>query len=126
MIEMILRASSILIHNATIHGITVTFQPLEELQVVQRSAFNKPANFNMLPQDSHVKVPLHINSSQWLHPKYFILLVSDHIQLYYLKYIYHSIIWGKVILWQKKLLNKPNWVKHQNQIANQIFPRPNF
>ena len=55
MMTKILRASSILIHNAAINRITVTFQPLEELQVVQRSAFNKPANFNMLPNDSHVK-----------------------------------------------------------------------
>jgi len=55
MMTKILRASSILIHNAAINRITVTFQPLEELQVVQRSAFNKPANFDMLQNDSHVK-----------------------------------------------------------------------
>jgi hypothetical protein len=55
MMEKVLKGKcSILIHNATINRVAVTFEPLEELQVVQRSAFNKPANFNMLPNHNHV------------------------------------------------------------------------
>lgn len=82
----IVKASSILIHNATIHRITVTFQPLEELQVVQRPAFNKPANFNMLQNDSHVKPIPTIYKQKLLvaHSS-----TSFNLMWSYLKHIYH-------------------------------------
>lgn len=38
----------ILVHNSTIHRITISFQPLKKLQVVQWSSFNKLVHLNIL------------------------------------------------------------------------------
>lgn len=38
----------VLVHNSTIHRITISFQPLKELQVVQWPSFNKLVDLNIL------------------------------------------------------------------------------